>query len=110
MALLTTVTATLAGTNPGFVAANAGGDTMQYQPNSFLHVRNASGSSVTVTVVVPGNTEFGVAQPDPTVSVPATTGERLIRLTQGLVDPATGLINVTYSAVTSVTVAVISAA
>lgn len=109
MALLATTAATLAGANPAFAAAAAGGDTMQYQPNSFLHVRNASGGSITVTVVVPGNTEFGVAQPDPTVAVPAGA-DRIIRLSQGLVDPATGLISVTYSAVTSVTVAVVSAA
>jgi uncharacterized protein YaiE (UPF0345 family) len=108
MALLAAATATLAGTNPGFVAAGAGGDTFQVNSNSFLHVRNASGGSITVTVVVPGNTEFGIAQPDPTVSVPAA-GDRIISLRPGLVDPATGLAGVTYSAVTSVTVALIVA-
>lgn len=108
MALLTAAVAALGGTNPNFVAASGGGDTFQYQPNSFLHVRNGSGAAITVTVVVPGNTEFGVAQPDPTVSVPAG-GDRLIAIRPGLVDPATGTAGVTYSAVTSVTVAVVSA-
>lgn len=107
MALLTTVTAAALGSNPGYVAANAGGDTMQYSPNTGLHIRNASGGSVTVTVVVPGNTQFSQPQPDYTVAVPAGT-DRVVSLRPELVDSATGLISVTYSAVTSVTVAVVS--
>jgi hypothetical protein len=68
--------------------------------------RNASGSPITVTVVVPG-TYAGQPLTDVPVSVPATTGERWIGpLSSRLADPTTGLINITYSGVTSLTVGV----
>lgn len=106
MALLTSVAATLAGTTVTYVAAAAGGDTAQYSPNTELCVRNGSGAAVTVTVVVPGNTQFGQAEPDVPVSVPAG-GEKRISLVRELVDPATGYISFTYSASASVTVALV---
>jgi hypothetical protein len=47
--------------------------------------------------VIPGNDQFGSAIPDPTVSVPITTGDRMIPLIPAMADPATGLITVTHS-------------
>jgi hypothetical protein len=68
-----------------------------------LHVRNASGSAVTVTVLDSSLTPAGNASANLTVSVPATTGERFIYIPQSAVNPATGLISVTFSATASVT-------
>jgi hypothetical protein len=41
------------------------------------------------------------------VSVPATTGDRMIPLIPAMADPATGLITVTHSFTTTVTCALI---
>lgn len=93
---------------PTFAAAAAGGDSFVPQNDMFLVVKNGSGASVTVTVVVPGNDDFGNARPDVAVVVAAAT-ERYIPVSHGLyLDPATGLVNVTYSAVTTVTVGLIT--
>lgn len=104
MATLTTKTIAVTGTDPTFVAASAGGDAVQPHHSGFLHVRNGSGASVTVTVAVPGTTKFGQAEPDVPVVVPAGTDRLIGPLSYDLAD-STDLVHVTYSAVTSVTVA-----
>jgi hypothetical protein len=56
---------------------------------------------------VPG-TSFGQANPDVAVTVPITTGERLIGpLTASLADVTTGLITVTHSQTATVTCALV---
>jgi hypothetical protein len=51
----------------------------------------------------------GSAATNPTVSVPATTGDRMIGpLSPYLADPATGIITVTYSVTSSVTAALVA--
>lgn len=88
----------------GAVAAS---DTMPPDERGFLWVKNANAGADTATVVVPGTT-FGQANPDVAVTVPATTGERLIGpLSPSLADPATGLITVTHSVTSSVTCALV---
>lgn len=103
MALLTPQQIVVAGLTPAYAAVSAS-DTIAADgiDNLFLHVKNAGGSPDTVTLVVPG-TLYGVAIADVTVSVPATTGDRMILVPQTLMDPATGLITVTHSFTTSVT-------
>lgn len=109
MATLTYVQPTITGTNPAFAAAAGGGDKVAPNDRGYLHVKNGSGGAITVTVVVPGNGKYGQANPDVAVSVPATTGERLIGpFPADLADPADGLVAITYSGVTSLTVAAIT--
>jgi len=104
---------------PGVPVSNAADATGNYVvPNSSLmviRITNGGGSSITVTLddptsVAPEGTgvTFG---PDPAFSIAAAasryivlTHERKARFT----DPATGRVNWTYSAVTSVTVEVVS--
>lgn len=108
MANLSVQRAVLTGLAPNFVAASVGGDSVPPAGAAALIVKNGGASAITVTVATPGKTEFGLDQPDLTISVPAG-GERFIGpLTNRLVDPDTGGIQVTYSAVTSVTVAVVA--
>lgn len=108
MATLTTQPVIQSGLGPTYVAANAGGDKVVPGPTTFLHAKNASGGALTVTVasVTPcnqGSTHNLV------VSVPAG-GDRMI----GPITPdrfaavADGLAAVTYSGVTSLTVAAIA--
>jgi hypothetical protein len=56
----------------------------------FLIVKNAGGTPDTVTIVIPGNDQFGSAIPDPAITVPITTGERWIPLRAAMADPTTG--------------------
>lgn len=94
----------LDGLSPIFTAADAAGDKIKPYDLGFLHVKNGSASPVTVTLVTPGETRFGVDQPDRNVTI-AAGGEALIPgLTHDLVsDVDTGSIAITYSSVTTVT-------
>lgn len=110
MALLATQDINLAGLAPAYSAAAGGGDTFNPDEEVFIHVKNASGSSMNVTVATPNTGVGGLAIADSIVAVPAA-GERMI----GPLPPqhfgrsADGLGTITYSLATSVTVAVIRA-
>ena len=111
MATLTYKQPTITGTDPAFAAAAGGGDKVPPNDRGYLHVKNGSGSPITVTVVTPGLDKYGQARADIAVSVPATTGERIIGpFPADLADPADGLVAITYSAVTTVTVSAIAMA
>lgn len=60
-----------------------------------------------MTVVAPGNTRFGQAEPDIAIVVAAGAFALIGPFDEQLEDPADGLVAVTYSAVTSVTVAAV---
>ncbi|MCI3271022.1 hypothetical protein [Streptomyces cylindrosporus] len=106
MAALSAQRVALSGTAPTYSAASAGGDTAPVGGGLKLHVSNGSGSAVTVTIVTPGTID-GLAIGDAALSVPAG-GHGFIPLTNVYRDPVTGRANITYSAVTTVNVAVIS--
>lgn len=107
MAALTAQSLVDAGTKPTF-APVAASDTAPIGngKNTFAVYRNASGSSVNVTVVVPGNTAYGSANPDPVIAVAQTTGEAWIPLRKEY-DDGSGTVTITTSAQTSVTVAIV---
>jgi hypothetical protein len=88
-----------------FAAAAGGGDTVPVSPRGLLIVRNADATSKTVTVVVPG-TKYGQALPDITKVI--TTGNfAVFGPFPADLDNGSGLVNITYSDVTSVTVAAV---
>lgn len=109
MALLATQTVTDAGITPAYGAASAGGDTFQPGDDVFLHVKNASGASVTVTVASQKPCNHGTTH-NAAVAVPAGA-ERMLGPfpAERWASPASGLVSVTYSATASVTVAVVRA-
>lgn len=107
MAALTVHQAQITGTDLAFVSAAGGGDTVKVDGDTILIVRNTDGSTKTVTVVRPG-TEYGQANPDVAHVVPATTGVSVIGpIPPSFADPTDGLVDVTYSAVTGVTIAAV---
>lgn len=109
MANLAYQQAKVAGTALAFAAASAGGDAVPAADDGILLVNNASGAAVTVTVVVPGNTQWGQAQPDIAVPVAAGSIAAIGPLPFDLADRTTdGLVHVTYSATASVTVAAVT--
>ncbi len=94
-------------------AAAGGGDSFEFDPNGFIEFANASGGVITATVAVPGVDALGQARPDVAVAVPAAaggvSGNRKIRMHPSMLD-ATGRIAVTYSGVTTFTVAALRVA
>lgn len=112
MALLATQPITRAGVAPSYAAAAGGGDTFTPGPSVFLHVKNTSGGAITVTVVTPRTDALGNAIADNTISVPATTGDRMIGPFpyEAYADPTTGVANITYSGVTNLSIGAFSAA
>lgn len=103
MALLTYQQPTLAGTTVTYTAAAGGGDTLGYTPTGVLRVKNGGGSPITVTVVTPGNTKYGQADPDIPVTVTNATEKAIGPFPPELA--VDGVISISYSGVTTVTVA-----
>jgi hypothetical protein len=106
MAEITAFTVSIAGGKPTFAAA-ANTDTTRCGPGYKLIVRNGAGSDITVTIAVPGVTAAGIAEPDKTYTVLATTGEQWIPIYDFYADPTDGLAHITYSSITTVTRALV---
>lgn len=88
-------------------AAAVGGDKAPVGDGLFLLVKNASGGSINVTLASTGVAFNGTEIPDTVVAV--AVGDRLIPLSSNYRADSDGLAAITYSAVTSVTVAVVQA-
>jgi hypothetical protein len=91
------------GIAPSFVAADAGGDTFSNDGRTFLHVKNGGGSAITVTIdsVAPCNYGF-----DHDLQVTVNAGaEQIIGPFEPKRFNTDGKVSVSYSDVTSVTVA-----
>jgi hypothetical protein len=95
----------ITGTDVDYDPADAAGDKFFPSPRGFLVVRNASASSITVTVDDPNLTEFGQATANPSIVVAASTNTWIGPFPQHLAG-SDGLVSVSYSSATSVTVAV----
>lgn len=109
MATLATQAVTRAGTTPTYGAAAGGGDAMSCGANQWLHIKNTGGSSCTVTIAIPAGASGypNAAYTSTAVVVASTTGDKMIGpiVPPLYQDPTTGLATITYSGVTSVTVA-----
>lgn len=107
MATLATQKIARSGLAPAYAAATGGGDKLTPGQNTYLHVKNGGGASITVTLETPASVGQNLVTTPLAVVVP-NAGERLIGPLPGSIfaDPTDGLTDVTYSAVTSVTVGV----
>lgn len=94
----------IGGLAPTLAAATSGGDAIAPNDRGALMVKNGGGSPINVTVAVPGNTKYGLANPDPVVAVAAGATALIGPFPSDLADPTTGLVAITYSGVTTVTV------
>lgn len=106
MAVLEAQKITQAGLAPAFQAADVAGDEFPNGGRTYLHVKNAGAAAITVTVnsQKPCNQGF---DHDLSVSI-AAGGEALIGpFEPGRFNNSSGRVAVTYSDVTSVTVAAI---
>jgi hypothetical protein len=76
---LTTQTIAVSGVGPTYAAGDAvNHHQFSNDGNDFLHVKNTGGSPVVVTVKTNGYKCAGITVPDVTVTVPATSGDRMI--------------------------------
>lgn len=109
MAALSTQLIVDAGTAPTFGAAAATSNTAEVGNgrNTFYVVKNGDASSHTVTITVPGTTDYGQNTPDPVITVGAGA-EKWIPLRKAY-DAAdgTGRATVVLDATTSITHAVV---
>jgi hypothetical protein len=110
VATLTTQIITRAGTVITPVAAAGGGDAMAVGSGMILRVVNGGGSPITVTLNIPAARTY---EPNVAITSPAVVVTNGTTRDIGPVDAATfadtvtGLLSITYSGVTSVTVAAI---
>ena len=92
-------------------AASAGPDTIAPAGRPvILYVNNARAGAITLTIVIPGLTKYGLAQPDIAPSTSITAGAHgTFLLPPDIADPVTNLISITASASASVTFFAVSA-
>jgi|SRR5262245_27757396 len=100
-----------AGITPTYASATSGGDTfLNVDGRTYLEVKNGSGSPITVTVKCKEFCSQGEAH-DVVVSVAATTGHvKIGPFIPSEFNDGANLVTVTYSGVTSLTVAAFSLA
>ncbi|GGM55501.1 hypothetical protein GCM10012275_28270 [Longimycelium tulufanense] len=94
------------GAVPTFEAASTS-DTVNDAGNGhshFLWYKNTNAAARTVTITAPGNTPYEQANPDPSFTLAATSGELMIPLHPAYQD-ASGLVTITLDAIAGVTVA-----
>lgn len=113
MATLTTQVINRAGAVITPVAAAGGGDAMACGQDKVLEIVNGGGSPITVTIAIPAGTSGypNAAYTSTAVSVTNGTTKWIGPIAAPLYqDPTTGLATITYSGVTSVTVAAVQLA
>ena len=106
MAALTTQEVTQAGATLSFASCAGGGDTFVNDGNTFLYVKNGSGGALTVTVAAPG-TYRGATITAQAVSVGAGSEKCIKPYPPEITQPAAATTAITYSGVTSLTIAVV---
>lgn len=106
MATLTVADIPPSGVTPTYNACAGGGDQFANDGRVLCHFKNTSGGAITVTFVAQVACNRGTIH-STTLVVPATTGDKMI----GPFDPqifndSNGMLQMTYSGVTNLTVAV----
>lgn len=104
MATLTTQQASRVGITPAYAAIAGGGDACEVGDDILLHFKNTNAATYTVTLAVPATASPypGVAYTSPAVTIPATTGDKIVGPVSALFrDPTTGLCTLTYTGTTT---------
>lgn len=104
MATLTTQSVTRAGVTPSYVAVTGGGDACEVGDDIYLHFKNTNAATYTVTLAIPSSasTYPNVTYTNVAVTIPATTGDKLIGPISALFkDTTTGLCTITYAGTTT---------
>ena len=102
MALLTPAVVTRTGVDVAGTAAAGGGDSFANDGSQYFQVFNGGGSPITVTFITQCVVD-GLAVADQTVTVNAGITKKVGPFPTGWYNDVNGLVQVTYSGVTSVT-------
>jgi len=107
MAQLTIQVAATAGLEATYAACTAGGDKFQNDGRTLIHIKNGHSSPQTVTIAANvDNPPPGTIESDQAVAV-TNAEERLIWVPQAGYNDANGDVNLSYSGVTALTIAII---
>jgi hypothetical protein len=91
-----------------YVAATAGAGGDRVAPGSLIHVKNRSGASINMTKGVAAKYDGDLTIPGRVIAIATgEAGDKFVPIGDAYRDPADGLCLVTWSAVTSVTFAVV---
>lgn len=107
MATLTKQSVVRTGLEPSYDAASSGGDEFANTGAEFIHVKNGDGSPHTVTIETPNLVDGTLAIADRDVVVPAGEERMIGPFPVGTYNDGDGLVQLTYDAVTSVTIALL---
>lgn len=108
MAALTVQNITLSTSlTPTFAAADVGGDSFLNNGRTFLYIRNASGSPITITVLSQVDCSQGHDH-DIIITVPAGSEEMCGPFNVSRFKSVAGVVNVNYSDVTTLTIAALA--
>lgn len=111
MATLTVQDMDASGLEPSYDAADAAGDEFEWEQHAFLHVKNGDGSPHTVTVAEQRTVDIpGYTQADLEVTVPAGEERMIGPFSRQAYQDSDGMVQVSYDAVTDVTLAAIALA
>lgn len=106
MATIVTQNIITTGLTATYAAASGGGDRFQPGAGQVMHIKNGGGAPITATLVTPGLIDGDLAVANRDVVV-ANGADKFVALPDSLYRSADGLGDVTWSGVTSVTVAVL---
>jgi hypothetical protein len=106
MSTLSVQVVILGGLSPSYAAAAAGGDEFVNSGREFIHVKNGHTSAQTVTVNSQAPCNQGYDH-DAQVSVPASEERMIGPFPKSRFDDAGGKVQITYSGVTALTIAVV---
>lgn len=107
MAVLTVQDTAVTGLATSFPAASGGGDSFPNDGMTYLHVKNGGGAAITVTIDSQAQCSFGFDHNQEVTVDPGAEGKRIGPFKPIRWNDTNGRVNVTYSGVTSVTVAAI---
>jgi len=100
---------TISGILPTYGSAAAGGDDFSNDGKTFLHIKNGGGASINATVTSQVATPpAGTAAANKVVAVAAGSEQMIGPINATGFNDASGKVQISYSAVASVTVAAIS--
>lgn len=106
MPLLTVQTIDRDGLTPVLVAADVGGDKFVNTGKEFINVLNGSGAPITVTLDIRNTVDAQVVT-DRAISVPAGGTKFIGPIPPTIYNDANGEVDITYSAVGSLTIGIV---
>jgi len=101
-----TIIRTGTGLTPAYTSCSGGGDVFPNAGNEVIHIKNGHSGAQTVTIVSQSTVD-GLAVADRAIAIPAGEERFIGPFPQGTYNNSSGQVELTYSGVTSLTIAVL---